>query len=117
MSDVHATAGMLTFVATALFLFSAAIAAVLDRWHEGARILAGVVLGAIVVQSGVGLVVLVGGEEPREGLHMLYAVGLVAVIPLALTFASEAPRRSRSAVMAVAGLAALLLAWRLLVTG
>ena len=117
MSDVHATAGMLTLAATALFLLSAAIAAVLDRWHEGARILAGVVLGAIVVQSGIGLLVLIGGEEPQEGLHVLYAVGLVAVIPLALTFGSEAPRRSRSAVLAVAGTAALLLAWRLLVTG
>lgn len=117
MTDLHATVGMLTFGATALFLFSAAIAAILDRWHEGARILAGVVLGAFVVQSGIGLVVLIGGEEPQEGLHILYAVGLVAVLPLALTFASEAPRRSRSAVLAVAGVAALLLAWRLLVTG
>jgi hypothetical protein len=117
MSDVHATAGMLAFAATALFLVSAAIAAVLDRWHEGARILAGVVLGAFVVQSGIGLLLLVGGEEPRDGLHVLYAVALVAVIPLALTFASEAPRRSRSAVLAVAATASLLLAWRLLVTG
>jgi hypothetical protein len=117
MPDLHAAAGMFTFGATALFLFSATVAALLDRWHEGARILAGVVLGAFVVQSGIGLVVLIGGEEPQEGLHILYAVGLVAVLPLALTFASEAPRRSRSAVLAIAGLAALLLAWRLLVTG
>jgi hypothetical protein len=117
MADVHAAAGMLTLVATALFLLSAAIAAVLDRWHEGARILAGVVLGAIVVQSGIGLVVMIGGDEPQEGLHLLYGVGLLAVIPLALTFASEAPRRSRSAVLAVAGMAAVLLAWRLLTTG
>lgn len=117
MTDLHATVGMLTFGATALFLFSAAVAALLDRWHEGARILAGVVLGAFVVQSGIGLAVLIGGEEPQDGLHILYAVGLVAVLPLALTFASEAPRRSRSAVLAAAGVAALLLAWRLLVTG
>lgn len=117
MSDLHAAAGMLTVGATALFLLSAAIAALLDRWHEGARILAGVVLGAFVVQSGIGLLVLIGGEEPQEGLHILYAVGLVAVVPLALTFASEAPRRTRSAVLAIAGMAALLLAWRLLVTG
>lgn len=117
MSDIHATAGMLTLVATALFLLSAAIAAALDRWHEGARILAGVVLGGIVVQSGIGLAVMIGGEEPQEGLHLLYGVALVAVIPLALTFASEAPRRTRSAVLAVAGTAAVLLAWRLLTTG
>jgi hypothetical protein len=117
VSGLHAAVGMFTLAAAAALLLAASVAALLDRWHEGARILAGVALGAFVVQSGIGLVVLVGGEEPRAGLHVLYGVGLVAVIPMALTFASETPRRTRSAALAIAGLAAVLLAWRLLVTG
>ena len=92
-------------------------AAVLDRWHEGVRIIAGVAVGGFVLQVIIGLVVMIGGESPADGLHLLYGVGLVAVVPLALSFASDAPRRARSGVLVVAGLVALLLAWRLLVTG
>ena len=117
MNDLHGVAGMLTLAAAGGLVLAAAIAAILDRWHEGVRLLAGVAVGAFVLQVIIGLIVLVGGGSPGEGLHIVYAVGLVAVVPLALSFASDAPRRMRSAVLVVAGLVALLLAWGLLGSG
>jgi hypothetical protein len=117
MTGIHGAVGMLTMVAAGLLVLAAAIAAILDRWHEGVRIIAGVAVGGFLVQVIIGLIVMVGGRSPADGLHLLYGVGLVAVVPLALSFASDAPRRARSGVLVVAGLVALLLAWRLLVTG
>lgn len=117
MSGLHGVAGMLTLVAGGLLVLAAAIAVILDRWHEGVRLLAGVTVGAFVLQVIIGLIVLVGGESPRDGLHLLYGAGLVAVIPIALSFASDAPRRARSSAILAAGLVALLLAWLLFATG
>jgi hypothetical protein len=98
-------------------LAGAGIAALSDRGHDAIRPLIGLVLAVFVAQSLIGLVLLLGGGAPSEGLHLLYAIGLVVVIPLAQSFATDAPDRARSVVLAVAGIIALALAWRLFATG
>jgi hypothetical protein len=57
------------------------------------------------------------GGRPTESLHFLYAVALLALLPLGATFAAEAPPRPRAWVMAVAFGVGLLLLWRLSATG
>ncbi|HEY7333222.1 MAG TPA: hypothetical protein VH859_09730 [Candidatus Limnocylindria bacterium] len=117
MTGLHAIGSVVTLVAAGMLVAGAGIAALVDRGHDATRPLAGLVLGAFVVQSLLGLALLVGGTSPSETLHLLYAVGLVAVVPLARVFAAEAPDRARSGVLAVAGVVALALAWRLFGTG
>ncbi len=72
---------------------------------------------SLVVQVLVGVLLYVGGSRPLEPLHLLYGVAILAVLPLASSFAADAPPRPRSGVRAVAGLMVVLLAWRLLSTG
>jgi hypothetical protein len=117
VTGLHAAGSVLNLVAAGMLLVGAGIAVGLDRGHDAVRRLGAIVVAAFVVQAVGGLVLLFGGGSPREALHLVYAVGLVAVIPLASSFASEAPSRARSGVLAVAGLICLLLAWRLLATG
>jgi hypothetical protein len=118
LADLHGTLGFLILVAALLFVLVAAITAWLgrggDAWIARLRLVFEAIL---LVQVVVGAIVFLTGARPTEWLHLVYGIAILAVIPLATTFASEAPPRSRSGVLAVAGLVILLLAWRLLSTG
>lgn len=117
MTGLHVIGSVISLVAAGMLVAGAGLAALFDRGHDAIRPLAVLMIGVFVLQSLLGLAVLVGGTSPSETLHLLYAAGLVAVVPLAQTFAAEAPDRARSGVFAVAGLVALALAWRLFATG
>lgn len=117
MLQLHSALALPVLVVALAFALSAALATWLDRGHAwllrarwvlGAGLIAQVVLGAIVY---------LGGSRPAEPLHLLYGLAILAVLPLASTFAAEAPPRARSGVMLLAGLVALLLVWRLMSTG
>lgn len=117
MQPLHALLGSVVMAVTALFAVGAGVAAWLDRGHGLVR-RAGLAIAAILVlQVLVGVVLYLGGTRPAEGLHLLYGVVILAVLPFASSFASEAPPRSYSGALAVGGLVILLLAWRLLSTG
>lgn len=117
MQPLHAALGSIVMAAAVLFGIGAGTAAWLDRGHVAVR-RAALVLGALlVVQLALGALVYAVGSRPDDGLHLLYGVAILAVLPLASTFASDAPPRSHSAVLAVAAIVILLLAWRLLSTG
>ena len=117
MAGLHVIGSVVSLVAAGMLVVGAGVAALSDRGHGAIRPLVGLVLGVFVTQSLLGLVLLLGGGAPSEGLHLLYGIGLVIVIPLARSFAAEAPDRARSGVLAVAGILALALAWRLFATG
>lgn len=118
MGQLHATIGFLILLAGLLFAVAGAIVAWLghggDVWIARLRLWLEAVL---VVQVVIGALVFLTGARPTEWLHLVYGVVILAVIPLATTFASDAPPRARSGVLAVAGVVILLLAWRLLSTG
>jgi heme A synthase len=117
MQPLHASLGPIVGVAALVFAIVAGISAWLDRWHGLVRRLS-LALGALLVlQVVLGVVVFLTGSRPSEGLHVLYGIVVLAVLPLASSFAAEAPPRPYSGVLAVGGLVVLLLAWRLLATG
>jgi hypothetical protein len=117
VTGLHVIGSIVSLVAVGMLVTGAAIAALVDRGHDAVRPLAVLVTGVIAAQSLLGLAVLLGGTSPAEVLHLLYAAGLLAVVPLARAFAADAPDRARSGVLAVAGLVGLGLAWRLFATG
>ncbi len=118
MAQWHATLGMVVVTAALLFTLSAAIIAWLDRGgHDWIVRLRWAVEALLVIQVGIGALTYVAGSRPGEWLHLVYGIVILAVLPLASTFASEAPPRARSWVLAVGGLVIVLLAWRLLSTG
>jgi nitrate reductase gamma subunit len=83
-------------------------------WTNRLRIVLTVVISLQVLA---GLVLLATAVRPRESLHLLYGLAALAILPLAGTFASEAPPRPRAWVLAVACLILLVVAWRLASTG
>lgn len=117
MQPLHAALGPIVMGVAALFALGAAIASWLDRGHRLVR-RAGLVLGVLLlIQVALGALGYLSGARPGEGLHLLYGIVILAVLPLASSFAADAPPRAHSGVLAVAGLVVVLLAWRLLSTG
>jgi 4-amino-4-deoxy-L-arabinose transferase-like glycosyltransferase len=85
-----------------------------SRWTDRLRIGLTVVIGLQVVS---GVVLFAAGARPRESLHLLYGLAALAMLPLAATFASEAPPRPRAWVLAGACLILVVVGWRLASTG
>jgi len=85
-----------------------------SRWTDRLRIALTVVIGLQVLG---GVVLFASGARPRESLHLLYGLAALAILPLAATFASEAPPRPRAWVLASACLILVVVAWRLASTG
>ena len=75
------------------------------------------VVSFLVVAAASGLTVLGAGMQPADGIHLLYAVVAVALIPLVRSFIGRASGRGASVLLLVAFsvLSALLL--RLFATG
>jgi heme A synthase len=88
-----------------------------DRAHRALEWLGRTALAVIGVTILLGAALLLTGARPAELLHLLYGVVLLGTLPLAQTFAAEAPARSRAAVVAGAALIGLILCWRLFATG
>ncbi len=94
---------------------AAVVAAVRDR-PPGRLVLALAALAeaAVLVQSTVGLVVLVRGERPPETVTAVaYLLGVAVVLPLAAAWALVERTRWSGVVIAVAGLTVLVMTARL----
>lgn len=117
MQYLHHLLGTAILVAAAVYLVVALVGAWLDRWHAGIARSGAALTGLLAIQAVIGAVVYLSGVRPADGLHLLYGVVIIGVLPLAATFASEAPPRPRTGVAAAGGALVLLLAWRLLSTG
>jgi len=76
-----------------------------------------ILLIALVVSSAGGLGVLVGGGQPHQQLHYLYAAIALAVIPIASFGTRGRTPRLRAGVSAVAAIVALIVIARLFQTG
>lgn len=72
---------------------------------------------AIAVQALLGLVLLVGGERPAQGLHFLYGPLAFVSLPLASGLSRGGAARREAWLLAAGFLAALLFAFRALGTG
>lgn len=113
---MHAIGALVVFVTVALAAIAAGVAGLrggapwIDTLRTG-------VLAVVVGEAGIGAATYLTGSRPAEPLHLVYGLAVIAVLPLAATFASEAPPRPRAWVLVVALAVLLLLVWRLASTG
>src|SRR6266568_1767991 len=116
MTALHGLGSAVVLGAALLLAITAGIAAWLGGapWVRMAGTVVTVLVGAEVI---LGAIAWIGGDRPSEALHYLYAIAALGAVPLAATFASEAPPRPRATVLAVAGLILAVLVWRLASTG
>lgn len=83
---------------------------VLDRMRIG-------VVSIAALQVALGAVLYATGRRPGETLHLLYGLVAVGSIPMAATFAFEAPPKAKAGALAAAAGLMLVMIWRLWVTG
>jgi 4-amino-4-deoxy-L-arabinose transferase-like glycosyltransferase len=117
MTQLHSALALPVLLAVAAFALASVLAAWLDRGHAPLQYARWVLGAGLALEVLFGVIAYLGGSRPAEALHLIYGIAVVAVLPLASTFAADAPPRARSGVMALAGLVMLLLIWRLLSTG
>lgn len=75
------------------------------------------VVAALVVGAASGLLQLVAGASPADGLHLLYAAIAIGLIPLARSFMGRASGRGPAAFLLVAFVVLGALVYRLFTTG
>ncbi len=75
------------------------------------------VVSVLVIGAASGLVLLAIGARPAEGLHLVYAVVAIALIPLARSFLGRANDRVAAMLMLVAFVVLGGVAYRLFTTG
>ena len=116
MAELHSIGASVVLGALVVTCLAAALIAIRggSPWTDRLRIGLTVLIGLQVVS---GVVPFAAGARPRESLHLLYGLAALAILPLAATFASEAPPRPRAWVLASACLILVVVAWRLASTG
>ncbi len=75
------------------------------------------VVSAIIVGAASGLLMLLSGARPADGLHLLYAVIAIALIPLARSFLGRASGRGAAALLLIAFVVLGGVLYRLFATG
>lgn len=75
------------------------------------------VVSLYVVGAASGLLVLLSGARPADGLHVLYAVIALAIIPLARSFFGRASSRGAALLLLVAFVVLGAVTYRLFTTG
>jgi hypothetical protein len=116
MVDLHHVGATLVLAAVVATGLASAFLALRggSQWTERLRIGLTAVIG---LQVAAGALELATGARPTEGLHLLYGLAALGVLPLAANFASDAPPGARAWVQVAACAVLLLLAWRLASTG
>jgi hypothetical protein len=117
MAQVHAVGAVVVLVvAGAFFLFAlycARSGRALGALASARRVLA----AALGVEILLGLLLVVQGDRPAEGLHYLYGGVAIGAVPLARAFAAEAPPKAQAGALAAGAGLTLIMIWRLWVTG
>ena len=117
MTQLHTIGAAVVLVATGVFFVFALFCARTGRMEAvlaNARKGMAALLGLEVL---FGLVLLVQGSRPREGLHFLYGAVALGALPMASAFAAEAPGKARAGALAAGAGLLLIMIWRLWVTG
>jgi hypothetical protein len=109
-------------LASAAVLVSAGLEAGSRAWRRVApgRLsgrLAALALLVLVITSAGGLGLWIGGAAPHEGLHFVYAILALTILPIVGTTFATAPARRRGIAVAVAAIVALGAIVRLFQTG
>ncbi len=75
------------------------------------------VVALLVVVAASGLVLVVAGGRPADGLHFLYAVIAIGIVPAARSFMGRTGGRTAAVAMLAAFLVLAVLVYRLFTTG
>jgi hypothetical protein len=75
------------------------------------------VVSLLIVGAASGLVLLATGARPTDGLHVLYAIVAIGLIPLARSFLGRASERARGALLIGAFVVLGGVVYRLFATG
>jgi len=75
------------------------------------------VVSLLVVAAASGLIILAGGARPADGLHLLYALVAIALVPLARSFLGRASSRRSNLLLLVALVVLGAVVYRLFATG
>lgn len=74
-------------------------------------------LAAVVLQGVAGISLLIAGQRPADGLHVMYGPLTLITLPLALLFTRGAAPRREAWILVAGFVVALLLAFRAVSTG
>ena len=118
MNAIHRVLADLTVIVAIVgigwSLFLLALRREAGPWFERFEAL---VVSMVIVTAVSGLTLLMAGLRPTEGLHLLYALIAVAIIPLARSFLGRTRGRARLAFIAVAFAVLGAVIYRLFTTG
>ncbi len=117
MAGVHATGGFALLFVSAAFVIGALVCTRLPGWFPGLTRARNALVALIGVEVALGGILYAQGRRPAESIHLLYGIVALLALPAAMTFAVEAPPKSKAGVLAVAGVVVCGLVWRLMATG
>jgi len=115
--QVHQRLGFALLLLLLVGVLLAVLAARLTGWLPTVRTYLWLCFAAISVQALLGILLLILGERPEEGLHLLYGPVTFLSLPIAAGLARGASRRTQAWTLAGGFLVALLLGFRALATG
>ncbi|MGH2699773.1 MAG: hypothetical protein ACRDJL_11345 [Actinomycetota bacterium] len=117
MTQLHAIGSVVLLVAAAIFFVFALYSAragghgdILMKMRIG-------LVGIAAVELALGALLYATGRRPTETLHILYGIVAVLSIPLAASFALEAPPKARAGALAAGAGLMMVMIWRLWETG
>lgn len=118
LDTIHRVIADAAFIGIAVGIGWSALVAVSGRTGGPAfeRFQAALVSLLIVVAAS-GLLMLATGARPADGLHLLYAVIAIALIPLARSFTGRTTGRATAALLVAAFVVLGAIGYRLLATG
>jgi hypothetical protein len=118
VSQAHAFVGQVAIV-LGLVAVAWSIALVVARKAPGSFFLGNLVWAflAVAAAAALGAATFVSGVPLRDGLHVVYGVLALGVLPGAMLIASGRPERQRSIVAAVSAVVLVILLARLFQTG
>lgn len=75
------------------------------------------IVSIFVITAASGVLILLAGARPAEGLHLLYAVVALAIVPLARSYVRSMSSRGAAVLLLVALLVLAAVTYRLFTTG
>jgi hypothetical protein len=114
---VHDWLGVALIIVAAIGAVAAIIGIFLPRVIPAVRVFARFLVAAFGLQVLVGLLLVVTGHRPQEGLHWLYGAAALLALPFAMYMGGPLRDRDKRLWLAAGAVATFLFALRAMMTG